>query len=179
MIIQEARFTEKDYTPEELVDLPQIRAILDFINHSEGSGAGYGTIVKGLVKKSPFYPELVGQRNVTITDFSRFPEILVDFGADWSSAAGRYQITSITWKDFGKGDFSPRSQDLAAMRIMIAENMIEPLMSGNIRQAIYNGGKRRWASFPMNEQGQSFASGQHAKPISEMESKYNEFLAKY
>jgi muramidase (phage lysozyme) len=179
LIIQNAKFTEKEYSPEELVDLPQIRAMLDVINYSEGTGAGYGTIVRGVVKKSPYYPELIGQSNVVITDFSRFPEISVDYGPDWSTAAGRYQINSITWKDFGRGDFSPRSQDMAAVRIMIRENMIEPLLNGNIRQAIFAGGQDRWASFPMDESGRSFAPGQHAKPIAELLGKYNEFLAKY
>ena len=179
VVLRLSGYKEFQITPESVVDDPRVRAMLDLINYSEGTGAGYGTIVKGVVKKSPYYPELIGQRNVVITDFSRFPEISADYGPDWSTAAGRYQINSITWKDFGRGDFSPRSQDLAAVRIMIKENMVESLLNGNIKQAIFAGGTQRWMSFPFDETGNSAAPGQHAKPVNELLNKYNEFLTKY
>ena len=155
--------------------------MLDVIVWAEGTGDDYGKIVNGIVKKSPYYPELVGKKNVSITDFSRFPDILVDVGRVWSSAAGRYQLTSDTWQDFGRGDFSPRSQDTAAVRLMIKEGAVKPLLAGNVREAIFACGKRRWASFPKNENGESIGakSGQKAKPLAELEAKYNEYKAKY
>lgn len=179
-VLKNAGFEEMNVSSDVLVDDPRIKAMLDLIVYAEGTKGDYGRIADGVVIKSPFYPELIGQRNVSIENFSRFPEILVDFGRDGTTAAGRYQINSITWKDFGRGDFSPRSQDRAAVRIMNYEKVLEPLMSGNIRLAIFAAGKR-WASFPKNEQGESIgqATGQKAKPIAELEAKYSEFRAKY
>lgn len=153
-VLKNAGFEEMNISSDVLVDDPRIKAMLDLINYAEGTGRDYGKIVNGIVMKSPYYPELIGKRDVSITDFSRFPEISVDYGANWSTAAGRYQITSDTWKEFGRADFSPRSQDRAAVRIMNYEGVLEPLLSGNIRQAIFAAGKR-WASFPLNEQGTS------------------------
>lgn len=88
--------------------------MLNLIVYAEGTGAGYGTIVKGKVEQAKYFPELVGQRDVTIQDFSRFPDIYVRWSPSkpLSSAAGRYQINHDTWIDFGKGDFSPRSLSL-------------------------------------------------------------------
>lgn len=174
-VLKSAGFEEMNISSDVLVDDPRIRAMLDLINYAEGTSGDYGKIVNGIVIKSPYYPELIGKHNVSITNFSRFPEILVDYGADWSTAAGRYQITTDTWKDFGRGDFSPRSQDRAAIRIMNSLNMLELLLSGNIRQAIFTASKR-WASFPKDESGTSNFPPQNAKPVAELEAKYKEFL---
>ena len=62
---------------EELVKDPRVRAMLDVLVFSEGTSGGYGTVVNGKVIKAPYNPELVGKTNVTITDFSKHPEILV------------------------------------------------------------------------------------------------------
>ncbi len=62
-------------SPEVLVDEPRVKAMLDLITYAEGTGADYGTVVRGEVYKSPFYPELVGQKDVVITNFSRHPQI--------------------------------------------------------------------------------------------------------
>lgn len=177
-VLKNAGFEEMNVSSDVLVDDPRIKAMLDLIAYAEGTGEDYGRIVNGVVKKSPYYPELVGQRDVRITDFSRYPEISVDYGANWSTAAGRYQITTDTWRDFGRGDFSPRSQDRTVVRIMNDLKMLEPLMSGNIKQSVF-AGAARWASFPKDESGASNFPPQKAKPIAELENKYNEFRAKY
>jgi len=180
LIIQNARFTEREYTLEELAELPEVKAMLDLLVYAEGTGAGYGTIVKGIVEEAKHFPELIGKRDVVIQDFSKFPEIYVRWNParPLSSAAGRYQFTYDTWKDFGKGDFSPRSQDMAAINLMNKIGVVEPLLTGNIRQAVFAVGKR-WASFPKNEKGESIGAGQRAKPLAELLGKYNEFKAKY
>lgn len=57
------------------------------------------------------------------TDFSKFPEGVGPGGT--SSAAGRYQFTSDTWKEIagqlGLTDFSPASQDRAALALAARE----------------------------------------------------------
>ena len=180
LIIQNARFTEREYTEEELVDLPEIKAMMDTLVFSEGTGAGYGTIVRGEVYKSPFYPEFVGQRDVVIKNFSRHPQIDVIWrkGQPTSDAAGRYQIRYATWKGNGGDsmDFSEHSQDIMLIRLLKGRRMIEPLLYGQFREAIY-AGAQEWASFPMRN-GKSYY-GQPVKPIGELEQAYNSALSKY
>src|SRR5258708_17299996 len=60
----------------------RVRAMLDTIAWSEGTAGdadgGYGRVVKGTVTNSRHNPsDLVGQQNVTITDFSRHPDLRV------------------------------------------------------------------------------------------------------
>lgn len=162
---------------EQLADDKRIRAMLDVIVYAEGTGNDYGKIANGVVKKSPYYPELIGQRNVRITNFSRHPEISVDYGPDWTTAAGRYQFLYKTWKDAGGDsyDFSPRSQDIIAVKLMLRRKMIEPLLKGNIRTAIHRGSPE-WASLPM-ENGKSYHN-QPVKKIEELEKIYNESIKK-
>lgn len=72
-----------------------------------------------------------------------------------STAAGAYQITRPTWKDFRRAggwgpylsDFSPASQDEAARRILLADGAIMALEGGDVEAAIRIAGKR-WASLP-------------------------------
>jgi muramidase (phage lysozyme) len=180
VIIQNGHFTEKDYTPEELVNLPEIKAMLDVLVYSEGTGAGYGTIVKGTVKSAPFNPELVGKTNVSITDFSRHPQILVAVtgtGKD-STAAGRYQFLYKTWQYYGGDtkDFTPRSQDLIAVYAFIKRKMVASLLAGDVKKAI-NTGAPEWASLPMSN-GKSY-HGQPVKSIEELIKVYNDALANY
>ena len=180
VIIQNGRFTEKEYTPEELIEFPEIKAMLDVLVYSEGTGAGYGTIVKGVVKSAPFNPDLVGKTNVSITDFSKHPQILVSVtgtGKD-STAAGRYQFLYKTWKYYGGDakDFSPRSQDLVAVYAFIKRKMVGSLLAGDVKKAI-NSGAPEWASLPMSN-GKSY-HGQPVKSIEDLIRVYNQALAIY
>lgn len=54
--------------------------------------------------------------------------------------------------------------------------MIEPLLNGQFREAVY-AGVQEWASFPMRN-GKSYY-GQPVKPIGELEQAYNSALGKY
>jgi YD repeat-containing protein len=134
-----------------------ILVMLDVIATAEGN-TGYDQIVRGTITDSPLNPNLVGQssRDFRITDFSQHPQISVRAraGLQPSTAAGRYQITYGTWQDFGVGlpDFSPASQDLVAIRIMMSMRMTEPLLNGNFRQAA-DLAKRRWESFQERPHG--------------------------
>jgi YD repeat-containing protein len=134
----------------------RVHAMLDTLSYSEG--ADYGTVVKGKVLKAPFNPELVGQSNVTITDFSRHPDILVQVGPGLkSSAAGRYQFLYRTWQGLGLSDFSPDSQDAGGVMLFQGRGMIKPLLAGNVEEAILDG-NREWASLPGSPYGQGTRS---------------------
>jgi muramidase (phage lysozyme) len=111
-------------------------------------------------------PESGGAYNIknggsTFSDFSKFPEGIGPGGT--SSAAGRYQFTSDTWKEvagaLGLTDFSPASQDRAAR--YLAEREYRTRTGRDLRSDILAGGheaeitgalKGRWPSLPGGSQ---------------------------
>lgn len=68
-----------------------------------------------------------------------------------STAAGRYQIIRKTFegcaKNLGLTDFSPVSQDKAAVRLLKLCGAYDALVAGDIRSAMA-AAKREWASMP-------------------------------
>jgi len=84
-----------------------------------------------------------------------------------STAAGAYQITRTTWKRVraasGWGpylnDFSPASQDAAAIRLLREANVLTMIDNGQIEQAIYKV-SGIWASLPRSKSKQP----QHSLP---------------
>ena len=162
----------------QLVTDPRVRAMLDVLGFTEGTGTNYGKIVNGTVISSPYFPELVGQHNVSITDLRRHPDILVRLNASLrSTAAGRYQFLTTTWEGLRLPDFTASSQDTGAVMLMQRRRMIEPLLSGNVQQAVYNGAQE-WASLP-TAGGGSYYGGQPARSIGEIERVYNDALRRY
>lgn len=160
---------------EKLVVDPRIKAMLEVLAFSEGTGSNYGKVVNGRVLESPFFPELVGKFNVSITDLSRHPEILVTVNSVIkSTAAGRYQFLKTTWDELKMPDFTSNSQDLAAVKLMRRRGMIEPLLAGKIDEAIYKGAPE-WASLPKPD-NTSFYNSQLAKPLDKVRKVYKEAL---
>ncbi|HGL9559941.1 TPA: autolysin [Neisseria gonorrhoeae] len=103
---------------ERYVHNPQVRAFLDFIAASEGVKHGYQTAIG----------------NYRITDFSRHPGNSVrrsftrtDGSRSTSDASGRYQFMGYTWKGLAKQysftDFSPATQDKAAVALILAKKV--------------------------------------------------------
>lgn len=175
--VQRTQALTADSPPEQLIRDPRIRAMLDVLAFTEGTGDNYGRIVYGTVIRAPHNPELVGQRNVVISDFSRHPNILVEVRPGLrSTAAGRYQFLKGTWDSLGMPDFSPRSQDIAAVMLMQRRGMIEPLLRGDIRTAVFRGAPE-WASLP-TARGGSFYGGQPARSIEQIETRYRNALAR-
>lgn len=110
---------------------------------SKSEGAGYDTIVGGKQK---------------ITDYSRHPQIVGLRTAEGpSTAAGRYQITGTTFKEFagkaGVTDFSPESQDKVALKIIEQEGALDMIQTGDFRGAVGKLGGR-WASLPSSKYSQ-------------------------
>ncbi|MEB3360138.1 MAG: peptidoglycan DD-metalloendopeptidase family protein [Synechococcales bacterium] len=137
----------------------KLQAFLDTIAHFEG--ADYTTIVGGS----------------TFSDFSDHPRQRVAIASigDVSTAAGRYQFTDTTWDEFaqkvGVSDFSPESQDKAAIALLEAIGALAKLNRGDIDGAIRAAGKR-WASFPG-----ALGAGQPQYTTEEIREKFEEFLA--
>lgn len=128
---------------ERYVHNPQVRAFLDFIAASEGVKHGYQTAIG----------------NYRITDFSRHPGNSVrrsftrtDGSRSTSDASGRYQFMGYTWKglakQYGFTDFSPATQDKAAVALILAKKgAMEAILNGDYEQAVMKLGGI-WASFP-------------------------------
>jgi lysozyme len=92
-----------------------------------------------------------------------------------STAAGAYQITRPTWNDvrrpgrFGPAlpDFTPASQDAAAVRLLDRAGALPAILDGRITDAIALA-SRLWASLPGSD------SGQPHRPLSFAIAKFNE-----
>ena len=81
----------------------------------------------------------------------------------YSSAAGAYQINVPTWNSFrvdmGDGygylaDFTPKNQDLAALRIARGTGALDSLEAGSFTTAVAQASKR-WASLAGSTSGQA------------------------
>ena len=163
----------QDVTPAKLlVNQPAIRAMLDTIGYSEGTGTEYGTIVHGTVIKAPD-AAYVGKRNVVVTDFSQHPNLLVQVNKSLqSTAAGRYQFLHGTWTALAMPDFTPASQDEAAVKLFQRRKMTGPLLNGDFDTAVQRG-SLEWASLPdAKKGGQSHYGGQPARTLAQLRLKF-------
>lgn len=126
-----------------------VLAFLDLIAYSEGT---YFHGDKG-------YKLCFAYR--TFTSFDQHPgRIVRSFSGKRriaSSAAGRYQLLSSTWREIQRilrlPDFSPESQDRAALFLLDRYNALDDILSGYITRAIAKV-NRIWASLPGSPYGQ-------------------------
>lgn len=136
---------------ERLLQNPQVLAMLYTIGESEG--ADYGTLVFG------------GRKNSEITDFSTHPANKgfvrrrnINGVSTPSTASGKYQFLIGTWRGLvaklGLTDFSPHSQDLAAVELLRQNGAIEFLLRNDFAAAV-NAVRRVWASLPAAGYGQN------------------------
>lgn len=115
-----------------------VKAMLDAISVVEGAG----------------YNSLVGQgrNNDAITDLGKHPNKVGIVTPDGpSTAAGRYQITNQTWRgvaaDLGLKDFSPESQDKAAIELIRRRGALEDVKRGDFAEAARKLGSE-WQGLP-------------------------------
>jgi muramidase (phage lysozyme) len=112
---------------------PKIKAFLDLIGKSEG--ADYNILYGG----SKF------------SDFSKHPNKAITAGGITSTAAGKYQFLNKTWVGVANRlklkDFSPASQDAAAIQLLKDRKAYNLILNGQITEAIYLCSKE-WASMP-------------------------------
>lgn len=132
--------TPSTYTPANVppsVADANARAFLDMIAWAEGTSGSNG------------YRMLFG--GGLFDSFADHPRIYVPFRNTSSSAAGRYQILARTWDGLqgklGLPDFSPDSQDAAALELIRERGALNDVRAGRVTQAIAKVSKV-WASLP-------------------------------
>lgn len=123
----------------DAVKNPNVRAFLDMLAFAEGTSGKDG------------YRMLFGGGK--FSDFSRHPDKCIAFfnkqkgRRDCSTAAGRYQILDKTAANLGMKDFTPASQDKAAVALIRQAGALADVEAGRLEEAV---GKvrRTWASLP-------------------------------
>jgi len=141
---------------EELLNNPKIQAMLKVIRTAEG--ADYNTRVGG----------------ERFSDLSKKPgqKVYIPSIKDYSSAEGAYQFLNKTWdgisKKLGLKDFSPRSQDLAAIGLIKQRGALNDILNNKFETAI-NKLSGEWASLP-KATGGSVYRGQKARKMDYLKS---------
>lgn len=127
----------------EQLSLQNVAALLRVIRVGEGTADGGG------------YTRLFG--GGTFKSFADHPRILVTKAGYRSTAAGAYQFLETTWDEtariMGLKDFSPASQDLAALGRIAARGALDDAIAGRLESALRKIA-REWASLPGSPYGQ-------------------------
>jgi muramidase (phage lysozyme) len=147
---------------EQLLGKPQVRALLNTLRYAEGTAgdAGYQTKFTG----AKFDPNKSGWRHPRT--------IMGSPGGYRSDAAGAYQFLSTTWdgvqKELGLKDFSPKSQDIAALRLIERRGALDPFLKGEKFGVVMNKLAPEWASLPTTA-GRSY----YGQPVKKLGDLYN------
>lgn len=89
------------------------------------------------------------------------PNIVWRSGGYASSAAGRYQFLNTTWRGLALGSFSPKNQDLGAMKLVARRGVKLPTTRALTATEFSNAMKKlsyEWASLPFSPYGQPVKS---------------------
>lgn len=128
------------YTPanvSEATAQANVRAFLDMIAFAEGTASqnGYRMLFGGSLFDS----------------YADHPRVFIPFRNTTTSAAGRYQILARTWDSLrtrlALPDFSPPSQDAAAIELIRERGALNDVRAGRVSQAVAKVAKV-WASLP-------------------------------
>lgn len=140
--------------PRNALANPNVQAFLRVIRAGEGTSdeAGYSRLFGG----------------GSFSGFADHPRTVVRRGAYASSAAGAYQFIQRTWDEtariMGLTDFSPASQDLAALGRIAARGALDDVIAGRFDLAIKKVA-REWASMPGSPYGQPTITLDRARRI--------------
>lgn len=132
--------------PRQYLNNPNVRKFLDVIAKAEGVKHGYNTIFG----------------NERFNNLSAHPNVRKQFKQtdgkmNVTSAAGRYQFIKSTWGEQARRyklkDFSPQSQDIAAIGLLIQNGSLPYILKGDYQTAISKSGGT-WASLPSSPYAQ-------------------------
>lgn len=134
---------------------PYVQAWLATIRWAEG--AGYNTLYGGS----------------TFSDYSKHPNRRITAGGYTSTAAGGYQFLYGTWvgiaNKLGLSDFSPRSQDIAALELTAERGALNYILKGDLVSALKTLGCA-WASLPYS------GCRQNEKSLASVTAKFNSYV---
>jgi muramidase (phage lysozyme) len=130
---------------EKHLDDPRVQAFLAMIRDAEGTSKGadpyrvYGGSHKNQLE------------SLDKPTFHKWGFKQTDGKNNSSTATGAYQFLERTWKDeakkLGLKDFSPESQDLAAVSLLSQNGALKEILSGDFNKAVAKS-NRTWASLP-------------------------------
>ena len=132
--------------PQQYLNNPNVRKLLDVIASAEGVKHGYNTIFG----------------NERFSNLSAHPNVRKQFRqtdgrTNFTTAAGRYQFLKDTWdglsRQYGLKDFSPQSQDIGAIALIMQKGALNDVLKGDYRGAIQKLGST-WASLPSSPYAQ-------------------------
>lgn len=156
-------------TPAELLAIsrePNAAAFLRVIRACEGTAGDRG------------YQTIFGYEY--FDDFSRHPNRTVTKGGYSSSAAGAYQIINKTWAwlvtKYGFTDFTPETQDAAAVALLIRRNALDDVRAGRLEAAVGKCGLE-WASLPGSPYGQPVRSLEFVRRVYRLHGGVEETIA--
>ena len=138
-----------------------VRAFLAMIRHGEGTSDDDG------------YRRMFGGK--LFDSFDDHPRRVQTYalskgGSISSTAAGAYQFLSRTWdglvKQWGFKDFSPHSQDLGAIALILGRKALDDVIAGRFDDAVRKCNKE-WASLPGSPYGQPTTTLAKARQIYE------------
>lgn len=133
----------------KLVNVANVFAFLRCIRLGEGTADEMG------------YYRIVGGR--MFTDDSKHPRVRVWVSRYrvWSTAAGAYQIIYPTWQSlvhqYHFTDFTPDSQDMAAVALIRGRKALDDVIAGRLTIAVQKC-SAEWASLPGSTAGQRIES---------------------
>jgi len=135
---------------------PNVAAFLHTIRACEGTDGPDG------------YRMLFG--GALFDDYSQHPNVKSPFRqtdgtTNWSTAAGAYQFLFSTWHllqtKLNLPDFSPDSQDIAAVELIYEQDALPDVVAGSIQSAL-DKCWRIWASLPNSQYPQPHRSASFA-----------------
>jgi len=150
---------------ETLLQRPDVRALLNTIRYAEGTPGQAG------------YQTMFGGGKFDTSKGWQHPDKVIRSGGYASSAAGAYQFLQPTWqgtaKALGLPDFSPKSQDLAALYLIDKKRgALDPFLKGEKFGTVTNKLAPEWASLPTSGGGSYY--GQPSKPLGDLYKYYEQ-----
>lgn len=140
-----------------------VQAFLRVIRYAEGTAGanGYRTMFTGRLFDNGYVAH---------------PQIRNCANGYCSTAAGAYQFLTSTWNDLQRKlslpDFSPASQDLAAIELIRQEGALDDVIAGRFSTAI-DKVQNIWASLPDVPGGERAAGyGQPLKTLAELQTQF-------
>jgi len=158
---------------------PRVWAYLDTIAYAEGYKSG-----KPVGYDTRFGDNPNAKNRHLIDNYEKFPDKRGGkFNGVPQSASGRYQIIGTTYDEFSKklglSDFSPDSQDMMAVQMLIDGGVVKALWHGDFSSAVDRSGK--WASFPkrVGDTWQRRQPKQPSVPFEKLQQYYEERLKEH